>query len=33
MFWVLPQAAVAGTLAWVDSLPAADSVSSDGLGI
>ena len=34
MFWVMPQATVAGTLAYVDSLPAPGSVSDDGgLGI
>jgi hypothetical protein len=33
MFWVMPQATVADTLACVDLLPAADSVGSDGLGI
>jgi hypothetical protein len=43
MFWVMPQATVDGTLAYVDALPApgsasagsvsAGSVSSDGLGI
>jgi predicted amidohydrolase YtcJ len=33
MFWVRPQATVADTLAYIDSLPAPGSVSSDGLGI
>jgi predicted amidohydrolase YtcJ len=34
MFWVMPQATVADTLAYVDSLPAPGSVSGDGgLGI
>jgi HpcH/HpaI aldolase/citrate lyase family len=33
MFWVMPQATVADTLAYVDSLPAPGSLSSDGLGI
>ena len=34
MFWVLPQATVAGTLAYVDSRPAPGSVAGDGgLGI
>ena len=33
MFWVMPQATVADTLAYVDALPAPGSVSSDGLGI
>ena len=33
MFWVMPQATVADTLAYVDALPAPGSVSSDGLGV
>ncbi|MGB6455538.1 MAG: amidohydrolase [Streptosporangiaceae bacterium] len=33
MFWVLPQATVADTVAYIDSLPPADSVSQDRLGI
>lgn len=32
MFWVMPQATVAGTLAYVDSLPAPGTVSGDGGG-
>ncbi len=33
MFWVMPQATVADTLAYVDSLPAPGSVRGDMLGI
>src|SRR5580658_1589617 len=33
MFWVMPQATVADTLAYVDSLPEPGSVTGDGLGI
>ena len=33
MFWVLPRATVADTLAYVDSLPAPGSLGGDGLGI
>jgi predicted amidohydrolase YtcJ len=33
MFWVLPQAALADTLAYIDALPSAESVRHDRLGI
>ena len=33
MFWVMPQATVADTLAYVDSLPAPGSVAGDGGGL
>ncbi len=33
MFWVMPQATVGDTIAYVDSLPEPGSVSSGGLGI
>jgi predicted amidohydrolase YtcJ len=33
MFWVMPQATAADTVAYVDSLPAAGPVGGDGLGI
>ena len=33
MFWVMPQATMADTLAYVDSLPMPGSVAGDGLGI
>ena len=33
MFWVLPQATVADTLAYVDSLPEPGSVADDGGGL
>jgi predicted amidohydrolase YtcJ len=33
MFWVMPQATAADTVAYVDSLPAAGSIGGGGLGI